>query len=59
MKLIPLLIMILFSSFPSAASAGDILDRFQNRVTVVAVGKEKAVADQLEKLGRVTVMARP
>jgi len=33
MKLIPLLIMIVFSSFPSAASAGDTLDRFQDKVT--------------------------
>jgi predicted Zn-dependent peptidase len=30
-----------------------------DRLTVVAVGKEKAIADQLEKLGRVTVLARP
>ena len=33
MKLIPLLIMIFFSFIPPAASAGDILNRFQNRVT--------------------------
>lgn len=30
-----------------------------DRLTVVAVGKEKAVEDQLEKLGRVTVLPRP
>lgn len=30
-----------------------------DRLTVVAVGKEKAVADQLKKLGRVTILPRP